>query len=317
MPGQYNILRGLKIYAVVLNWNNYLDSRECIEFLRKSSFPFARIILVDNGSKDGSIEQLQKEYSKDDTVYIIKNKANYGFARGMNIGIQYALEHGAEMVFLINNDAVVDIRCIEKLCIAMETCSNVKIVGPSIFYYTDPERIWHGGGYFSLVKTGVVVPEKDKFANKCYEKNRQVTFLTGCAMLVRREVFEKIGLLDEDYFLYGEDVDFCLRALRAGFKLLYVPSAKVWHKIETIAKDRTSPFVLYHMARSRIICLRKNFSWPYFLYGLFIHVLLYTPFRFLQVIQGSRSLRSIWAWLYGTWAGIWQPLQARFERGDP
>lgn len=307
------------LYAIILNWNNYTDTRECIESLLRSSYSPTRIVLVDNGSSDGSIEQLQRDYTRDARVHIIRNKANYGFACGVNIGIRYALDQGAELVFLINNDATVDQNCIQVLIESVERDDDAGIAGPRIFYYADPERIWQGGGRFSLLKTGVVDYEKNKLAISCSEETREVTFLTGCAMLIKREVFEKIGLFDEDYFFYEEDVDFCLRAKRAGFKLLYVPKAKAWHKIKNIAKDRTSPFVLYHLARSRILNLRKNFSTPYFLYGLFIHLLLYTPFRFLQVIQGSRSLKSVWAWLRGTWSGLRHPLgRSSFNRsGSP
>jgi GT2 family glycosyltransferase len=288
----------------VLNWNNYIDTRECIESLRQSSYPLEKIILIDNASQDGSIELLQKEYGKSVDIHIIRNNANYGFAGGVNVGIRYALKQGAKLIFLVNNDAIVDVSCIKNLYTAMKESSNIGIAGPRIFYYKESKRIWHGGGFFNWFKTGMVVPEKDKLVEECETKTKEVTFLTGCAMLIKREVFETIGLFDEDFFLYGEDMDFCLRAFKARFKLLYVPSAKVWHKIETVAKSRTAPFILYHMARSRILWLRKNFSWLYFLYGLLVHLLLYTPFRFLQIIQGSRSLESMWAWLRGTWAGL-------------
>jgi len=308
----------LPLYAVVLSWNNYTDTRDCIESLKKSSYPLARIILVDNGSQDGSINQLQKDYARDAQIHIIRNECNYGFARGVNVGIRYALNHGAEFIFLVNNDTIVEKTCIERLYAAIEGAHHVGVAGPRIFYYKDPKRVWLGGGYFSKIKTGVIVPEKNKKVVDCDEEIREVTFLTGCAMLIKREVFQRIGFFDENFFLYEEDLDFCLRARREGFSLLYVPSAKVWHKIENIAKDRTSPFTLYHMARSRIINLRKNFSWPYFLYGFTIHLLFYTPFRFLQSFRSSPSLtlKSTKAWLHGTWAGVWQPLQPKSDGGD-
>jgi len=306
-----------KITSIVLTWNNYKDTKECIVSLLRSSLPFTSIIVVDNGSQDDSFERLKRDFKNFPSIYFISNPTNYGFAKGMNVGIQRALSQETDYIFLINNDTIIDIDCIKRLHAVMVNEQLVGITGPRIFYYTEPQRVWHGGGYYSQLKMGVVVPEKNKLGEKCDGNTRQVTFLTGCAMLIKQEVFQKVGLLDEDYFLYEEDVDFCLRAVRAGFKLLYVPSAKVWHKIETIPKDRTSPFILYHMARSRIIFLRKNFSWPYFLYGLLIHLLLYTPFRFLQIILGSRSLKSVWAWLHGTWAGLWQPLQSRSDSSYP
>ena len=292
------------LYAIVLNWNNYIDTRECIESLRRCSYPPVQIVLLDNASQNGSFEQLQKVYDKVDSVHIIRNRANYGFARGVNVGIQYALNRGAEFVFLVNNDAIVDRDCIQTLIASFEENDKAGIAGPRIFYHADPERIWQGGGHLSLLKTDVVNHEKNKLLTHCSEKTREVTFLTGCVMLVRREVFEKIGLFDDNYFFYGEDVDFCLRTRRAGFKLIYVPGAKAWHKIENIAKNRTSPFVMYHLSRSRLLVLRRNFPVPYYLYGVMVHLLLYTPYRAWQIMQGSRSLEAMRAWLRGTWDGL-------------
>jgi len=300
-----------KIFAVILNWDNYKDTAECIISLKKSSLKVSKIILVDNGSKDGSLEKLQKEYQMDQKVHIIQNEFNLGFAAGVNVGILFALEQRADYVFLLNNDAIIDANCIKYLISEADKDYYVGIVGPRIFYYKDPQRVWQGGGNFSFLKTGVINPEKDKLVVGCDEKVKKVTFLTGCALLIKREVFEKIGLFDENFFFYEEDLDFCLQASRAGFKLLYVPYAKAWHKIEAIAKGRTSPFVLYNLARSRVILLRKNFPWYYFLYGLSIHIFLYTPFRFLQIIRGSRNMKSLWAWLCGTGAGIFNILGYR------
>lgn len=292
------------LYAIVVNYNNYADTRQCIESLRESVYPIKKIILVDNGSQDGSIEQLQRDYLQDDKVYIIRNKRNLGFAGGANIGIRYALDLGAELIFLLNNDAIVDRVCIKRLCSAMAETERVGIAGPRILYHKDPERIWQGGGYFNYMKTGIVNPEKNKLVTYCSKKTKEVGFLTGCAILVTQEVFKKIGLFDEDFFFYGEDVDFCLLARRAGFRLLYVPEAKAWHKIENIAKERTSPFVMYHLARSHLLVIRKNFFVPYYLYGVMVHLLFYTPYRMWQLIQGSRSWEAVLAWLEGTWDGL-------------
>jgi len=292
------------LYAIVLNYNNYIDTKQCIESLEQSLYPIEKIILIDNGSKNGSIERLQNDYLQNNKVYIIRNEDNLGFARGVNVGIQFALDLGAELFFLLNNDAIIDKECIKNLCAAIAEDERIGIAGPRIFYYNDPEKIWQGGGYFSFIKAGIINPEKNKLISHCSGKIREVTFLTGCAMLVRREVFERIGLFDEDFFFYGEDVDFCLRARRAGFKLMYVPAAKVWHKIENIAKNRTLPFHLYHLARSHLFVIRKNFGTLYSCYALIVHLLLYTPYRMWQIAHGSRSWKAVIAWFKGTLDGL-------------
>lgn len=305
------MLENNRIFAIILNWNNFKDTKEAINSLLLSTYSPSQIIVVDNGSTDGSIEKLQRDFKHNNQVKFILNQTNLGFAKGINIGISYALSQGADFIFILNNDAIIDKDCISVLLKEMRKDETIGIAGPRIFYYKNSQKIWHGGGYFSYLKSGVIIPEKNKFENKCDISRKQITFLTGCSMLIKREVFVKIGLFDEDYFLYEEDVDFCLRAIRAGFKLIYVPAGKVWHKIENIAKDRTSPFIMYHMAKSRLIMLRKNFSLFYFFYGLCLHFLLFTPFRFLQIILGSRSPKSLLAWLQGTLAGVFDKLNKK------
>jgi len=293
------------IYAIILNYNNYLDTKECIESIRRSSQPVNCIVLIDNGSIDGSINELEKEYELDSKIKIIKSKTNLGFARGVNLGIKQALTNNAKYILLVNNDAIIDIECLNNLCKVCKKNKNIGIVGPRIFYFRDSGRIWQGGGYFSKLKSGVIVPEKNLLAKQCMTNiEKEVDFLSGCVMLVSRMVFEKIGLFDEDFFFYSEDVDFCLRAKKAGFKLFYVPSATAWHKISNINKDRTSPFVLYHLSRSRLIMLHKNFNFYYFIYGILVHLLVYTPYRLWQVLNGSRQVKAICAWLKGTKDGI-------------
>jgi len=298
-----------KIYAVIVTWNNYVDTRECLNSILSSTLCLSGIVIVDNGSQDGSIEKLKEDFANNSIMHFILNGENLGFAAGVNIGIRFALEHGANYIFLLNNDAVVDKNCVEYLVRKMNDSPSIGITGPRVFYYEDPQRIWHGGGYVSRIKTGVIIPEKNKLVEECGTEIREVTFLTGCAMLIRREVFERVGFFEEEFFMYGEDVDFCLRATRAGFKLLYVPRAKVWHKI--VARPRITPFVLYHTARNRLLRLRKNFSIPYFLYAALIHTVVFTPYWVLKASKQRDPLALMKAWGRGTLSGL---LQATLKR---
>lgn len=292
------------IHAVVLSWNRFSDTCACIESLRASTTTVEAIWAVDNASPDGSGERLATAYKGVPTVRLLRNPANYGFARGCNVGIRAALKHGAEAVLLVNNDAVLASACLEQLAAAMEQVRGAGLCGPRIFFHGEPDRIWLGGGYFARLKTDLVAPEKGKVERHVPGGRRCVTFLTGCVLLVRREVFEHVGLLDEDCYLYAEDFAFALAARRAGFRLVYEPRAHAWHKVSGVARDRSSPLVMYHLARSRVIVLRKYFTTPYLLYGLLVHALLFTPHRLLQVARGSRSWRAAWAWIAGTWAGL-------------
>ena len=294
-----------KIYAIILTLNNYSDTYDCIKSLIKSQFSLTSIVVVDNHSTDRSIQKLQKDFYLEDRVRFILNKNNLGFARGANIGIHFSLKQGADYIFLINNDTIVDPLCIELLISELKKNFSDGMAGPRIFYHEEPNKIWHGGGYFNRLKTGVIVPEKNKLNNKVDDKIIKVSFLTGCCMLIKREAFKKVGFFDESYFMYEEDVDFCFRTIKKGFNILYVPKAHVWHKISSTLKDRTSSFVFYNMSRSRLIFFRKNFSFFYFLYACLIHFLIYTPYRIIQACrQQEKTWQSILAWMKGTRDGL-------------
>jgi len=292
------------IYAVSLNWNGFSLTVPCIDSLKKSTIPFTKIIILDQASTDGSGEKLQQLYESDNQVHIVHNEKNYGFAAGINIGIKKALDMGAEMVFIVNNDTIVDKDCIQHLYEVLLSNPLAGATGPAIMYYSNPEKIWQAGGFFNKLKMGASVPAKGKMLSEISKSVSSVSFLTGCALLFPAKTFDKVGLFDQSYFLYSDDVDYCLRIKNAGMNMYFVPAAKVWHKIEDIAIDRTTPLVLYHLARSSVIMLRKNFSGFERLYGLFLRFTIYTLFRIWQIVKGRRGLDSFIAWFKGLIHGL-------------
>lgn len=293
----------------ILCWKKYEDSVACIDSLLQSTHKIRKIVVVDNASNDGSIERLKRKYINVKSIVFIENKDNLGFASGMNIGIRALLDSHCEYILPLNQDTVVASDMIDECLKAMSITPEMTIIGPRIYYANPSNKIWHGRAYWSPTKSGIVSPEKNRLDTQCDDIQTEVTFLSGCAILVPSEVFQCVGLFDEDYYFYSEDLDYCYRARRAGFRMLHVPSSKVWHNISGIAEDRTSDFVLYNLAKSHIIFLRKNFSTVYVAYGLLVHLLLFTPFRMLQIITGSRSLKSVLAWFKGTWDGLRMPLR--------
>lgn len=290
------------IYSVLLNWNGFDDTVSCIESLKKSVLPLTRIIVLDQASADGSGARLAQQYEDDDRILMICNEKNYGFAEGVNIGIQHAMNMGSEFVFLINNDTIVDKNCLQYLYEVLSRDPSAAAAGPAVMYYSNPGKLWQGGGFFSMLKMGVVVPGKGKMLIE--QPTSLVTFLTGCAVLIRMETFRKVGLFHTSYFFYMEDVDFALRIREAGMRMYFVPTARVLHKIDDIAVNRTSPFVLYHLARSTVIMLRKRFSGPRRWYGIMLQLGLYTPFRFWQILKGGSGWASVAAWLRGLSHGV-------------
>lgn len=292
------------IFAVMLNWNEFHHTEPCIDSLKKSRAPITKILVLDQASEDGSGEKLSRLYKNDSQVEVILNDKNYGFSGGMNIGIQKAMDLGADYVFILNNDTIVDDDCLMNLYNSITSNSSAAVAGPAIMYHSNPEKLWQAGGYFNKLKMGLSVPDKGKKYSEIKHITREVSFLTGCALLVPRKTFQIVGLFDSSLFFYGDDVDYGLRIKKSGLKMLFVPAAKVWHKIDDITVDRTTPYVLYHLARSTVIVLRKNFSGIEKYYGIFLQFTLYTSFRIWQTIKGRRGWQSISSWLKGLIDGV-------------
>jgi len=301
------------VHALLLNWNSFELNAACIASLKESRLAFQRIIVVDNGSTDGSLERLKQKYT-DEQLIFLGSKVNCGFAGGMNIGIKHACSLGFDFLLLINNDTIIDPDCVRLLVMALDENPHAGMAGPSVLYFGNPEKIWQSGGYFSAIRAGIVVPGKGKNIREIGTRISEVGFLTGCAFLVRKSTVDQVGLLDTSYFIYNEDLDYSLRCIQAGWSLLFVPSAKLWHKIEDVAKDRTSPRVLYLLARSSILVLRKRFRLPYRWYGILVQLLVYTPYRFFQIVKGGSGFASFRSWLEGIMSGLSANTLAPLER---
>jgi len=237
------------ISIVVLNYNGRGVLEKCLSSLFHVNYPNFSVIVVDNNSIDGSLESAKSKFSK---ATFIKNKQNLGFASGSNVGIRFSLEHGADLVLLLNNDTEVEADFLSFLVETFKKDEKVGIVSPLIFK-GDSKKIWFSGGKIDWLrmKTKHIVSEEMK-------KSFSSDFITGCSMLVRKEVFGKIGLLDEDFFLYWEDADFSIRTRRAGFKLLVVPASRIKHfeKSEGNLKNKT-----YWLVVSGLLFFKKNSFW--------------------------------------------------------
>jgi GT2 family glycosyltransferase len=245
-----------KVSIVVLNWNGLENTLECIESLSKINYPDYEIIVVDNGSLDGSAQALKDPRYK---ITLLENSENIGFSAGNNVGIHHALRLGTDYVFLINNDTVVDPDVLSILVDESKRDVRTGIIGPKIYNYYEPGKVWFAGASIDW-KTGESLHlSHEEIDNGKLNSVIEVDRLTGCAMLIKRVVFEEIGLLDPDYFLYFEDVDFCVRARKAGYKNICVQYAKVWHKVSmsTRAKEG-SPLHTYYHNRNRLIFLEKH-----------------------------------------------------------
>ena len=211
----------------VLNWNGRDLTLDCLSSLEKVIYPNVKIHIIDNGSSDNSVVSIRNKFPD---YEIIELAENHGFAKGNNAGFQ-SVKQKADYTIFLNNDTIVDPNFIDPLVNELEAISNVKQTAPKIFYEDKKEYIWFAGGIISLW-TGVIrhsgIRKKDssKFSQK-----RKIDYATGCCVCMRTVDFESIGMFDESFLLYGEDVDLSLRFSNQGGEILFVPESKIWHKV--------------------------------------------------------------------------------------
>lgn len=256
------------VWIIIVNWNGKADTLACLSSLRKISYASRHILVVDNASADGSVEAIRAQFPE---VEVLVNERNERFARANNQGMQKALAAGADLVLLLNNDTEVAPDFLDHLVSAAASRPEVGMVAPKIYYHHDSQLIWFAGGRINFW-TGRVshrgLRQRD-FPPK-HDSPEVVDFLTGCAILAKRECLEKIGFLDESYYMYAEDVDWCWRARKAGFVCLYQPAAKIWHKVSASAGGS---FKVYHKVRGNFIFFRryaKWYQWPTIVLGVLI-----------------------------------------------
>lgn len=244
-----------KVFIVVLNYNGQDCLKRCLSSVFKTDYENFEVIVVDNGSVDGSLEMARQHFSR---AIFIKNEVNLGFASGVNVGIRFALERMADYVVLLNYDTVVDANFLTKLIEAGQTKPKVGILSPLIFTGQNKE-VWFAGGKIVWPKM------RTKHFFSVSQNTPYVTsFISGCAMTIKAEVFEKVGLFDEDYFLYWEDADFSFRARKKGFELLMVPESWVYHFEKS---EEQKPNKIYWLVFSGLLFFQKHASWwawPYF-----------------------------------------------------
>lgn len=252
-----------KVSIIILNWNGWKDTIECLESLKNIDYPNYEIIVVDNNSRDDSAKKL-KEYINSDgrQIVFITNENNLGFAGGNNVGIKYVLEKSKidnEYILLLNNDTIVDPQFLSYLIKIGESDERIGILGPLIYYYDEPKRIQFGGGKIKKFMTrgvhiGLNEIDQGQFSDIDYNI---VDYYTGCALMIKKEVIDKIGLMPEDYFLYYEDVDWNLKAKKAGYLSVIIPKSKIWHKVSRSAKQDSPSYIYYH-SRNGLLLAKRN-----------------------------------------------------------
>jgi GT2 family glycosyltransferase len=257
-------LRQPRVSIIILNWNSYEVTLDCLLSLRKIDYPNFEIILVDNGSVDGSPEKLLENVSE---IRLIRNATNLGFAGGCNVGIRNALRRGTDYLLLLNNDTIVAPDFLTQLVRFTESDEKIGAASPKVLFFDHPDRLNYAGGVHSPWRLFPKVFGLRQLDNGSYDKIREVSFLTGCALLIKAEVVRKIGVLEEIYFHFYEDIEWSLRTVQAGYKAFYVPAARIWHKEHYVTdKSQGKGFIEFSVARASMIFARKHLpikQWPF------------------------------------------------------
>ncbi len=244
-----------RIDVIVLNWNGRNDTLECLRSLKKCEYANFGIRVVDNGSSDQSVSAIRQLFQD---VLILENGSNLGFAEGNNRGIMESLRSDVDFVLLLNNDTTVDPGLLSALVQAADQFPQGGVFGSKMYFHSDPKRLWYAGGYWDASSLSFNEYGSGEIDRGQYDITQETEWVIGCAMFVRAEVFRKIGLLEPKFFLNNEEIDFCSRAKRAGFACVYVPQARLWHKISVSFGGEDSPLKVYFSSRNRLLWARRN-----------------------------------------------------------
>lgn len=343
-----------KIYILILNWNSWRDTIECIESVLKSDYKNFQIVLIDNNSQDNSVENIKKYlerrifpdlstnvklkdkvkpffkekipyicYSEEEAllggnikkeegfttsngikypVIIIRNKENYGFAKGNNIGLKFIFKRNDyKYVWFLNNDTVVEKDTLFNLIKEGEKDNKIGFIGSVIRYYDKPELIQTigGGKFYPILGMGKLYFKNKHISilNKLNTEkvNKELDYIMGASLLIKKEVLEDIGIFDEDYFLYTEELDLITRGRRKGWRLAVVLNSYVYHKESASTKDKKWLYY-YLINKSNMIYLKKHYGMPYNLISI--------PFIMINTLRTVKNFENLKASIKGVIDGI-------------
>jgi GT2 family glycosyltransferase len=290
------------VVAVVLNWNGGELNLDCVQSILDQGMAPADVIFVDNASSDGSYELVASHF---DGLTLLRNKVNLGFGDGVNVGISHALANTqppVDAVLLVNNDVVLPKGTLEHLKEVMSADAKVGITGPRVLYRDDPGTVWCAGGKLTNRQNLSELLGHGQADGPRWKGLQKVDYVAGCAMLIRREVFDVVGLFDGAYFAYHEDVDFCLSAHKAGFGVVLAGDASALHAPHHSTGGAYGPGRKYMMGVNTVWFLRRHGSvrgWAGF---LIFDVATLLPLLVLGIFDGR--LPGVVAKGRGTWDGL-------------
>jgi len=287
-----------KVAIILLNWNSFDHSSNCIESLQLCDYLNFEIIVVDNGSIDGSGNLLKAKFPD---INLIASATNEGFAAGNNRGFSYAIENQFTYAMMLNNDVFVEPNFISKLINYMESHPETGAIQPKIFFNHDRKKIWNGGSYFLSWLGWTYSKRYMRRAGVLQSQFQQVEWITGCAFLTKTSILQEVGLLEEAFFIYYEDVDLSFRIRSKGYQLTFHPESIIYHiagssnKAKVKGKEGySSPIVHYLNSRNHIWFLKKWTKWYQWPSTLVILFLYYLSIMFYFALRWRRTkLKSV------------------------
>ncbi len=286
------------VAVILVNWNGYEYTVQCLQSLRKLDYSNFTVILVDNASTDGSLQKIKQQFS--DLVFI-ENRENTGFTGGNNTGMAYALEENYEYICLLNNDTEVETDFLKVLVAEIENDPGIGAVQPKIRYNHNRAVIWNAGGFFRGLWGTPVVRGENRVDRGQYEQSSVVEWVTGCCILVKASTVRECGPLNDRYFAYFEDVEWSFRIRKSGKRLVYLPKAIIYHEAGVASKTKEqgkegfiSPFAHYLNVRNHLYLVRQHsrvWFWPTILLAQLVklagYVVYFTVRRRFQKLKAS------------------------------
>lgn len=239
--------------VIILNTNRKEDTLACLSSLQKSQYQNTIVWVLDNASTDGSVEAIEKNFPQTRIINLTENK---GYAGNNNVGISTALEAGANWILILNEDTILDSCTISNLIQFAISQPQAGILGPLVYHFDEPCVIQSAGGIITKNWEAVHIGQNEPDQGQ-YPEPLQVDWISGCALLISREVIQQVGVIDERYFYYWEETEWCIRTRNAGWQIWMVPQAKIWHK-GVQREYQPSPNVTYYATRNRLITLSKH-----------------------------------------------------------
>ena len=270
----------------VLNWNGKKIILDCLHSLDKVTYSNVNIVLIDNGSTDGSVNLIKKEFPN---IEIIQLKENLGYAGGNNYGFKNVKIQSEYSIF-INNDTLVSTNFINPLIEPLKNDTSIIQTAPKIFYADDPNLLWFAGGYINLFFGWIRHRGIRKIDKGQYNNRTLIDYATGCCICMRTKDFKLFKMFDESFSMYGEDVDLSIRVRKAGGKIMYIPESNIWHKVSASIGGQFSLIKWKKKSMGKIRLIKKNINliiFPLALIFNIIVIILELPFFLFYKLKAS------------------------------